>query len=43
VSITLYTGAEYRRRLADKNPFLTSVLAGDHITLIQLRGHAGGG
>lgn len=34
VSITLYKRAEYRRRLADKNPFLTKVLSGDHITLI---------
>jgi predicted nucleotidyltransferase len=34
VSVTLYTPKEYRRRLADKNPFLARVLAGDHITLI---------
>jgi predicted nucleotidyltransferase len=34
VSITLYTPAEYQRRLEAKNPFLTKVLAGKHITLM---------
>lgn len=34
ISVTLYTPAEYQRRQADKNPFLTKVLAGDHLALI---------
>jgi predicted nucleotidyltransferase len=34
VSITLYTRAEFRRRLADKNPFLTKVLGDDQIILM---------
>lgn len=34
VSVTLYTPAEYRRRIAGKNPFLAKVLEGDHITLM---------
>lgn len=34
VSVTLYTPAEYQRRVMEKNPFLTKVLAGEHITLI---------
>ncbi len=34
VSPTLYTSAEFRRRLAQGNPFLTKVLAGDTIVLI---------
>ncbi len=34
ISVTLYTLTEYQHRWADKNPFLTKVLAGDHLTLI---------
>jgi len=34
ISVTLYTRAEYRRRLAEANSFLTKVLAGKNITLI---------
>ena len=34
VSVTLYTTSEYQRRLEEKNPFLTKVLAGEHITLL---------
>jgi len=33
VNVTLYTSAEYRRRLADRNPFLVKVLEGNHIVL----------
>ncbi len=34
VSPTLYTSAEFKQRLAQGNPFLTKVLAGDTIVLI---------
>jgi len=34
VSVTLYDGAEFRRRLNAKHPFLTKVLAGEHIVLM---------
>lgn len=34
VSVTLYDGKEFRRRLKARHPFLTKVLAGDHIVLI---------
>jgi predicted nucleotidyltransferase len=34
ISPTLYTSAELERRRVDGNPFLTKVLARDHITLI---------
>ena len=34
VSPTLYTQAEFRKRLAQRNPFLTKLLAGDTVTLI---------
>lgn len=34
VSVTLYTPAEFQRRRMEKNPFLTKVLAGEHIALI---------
>jgi predicted nucleotidyltransferase len=34
VSVTLYTPAEYQRRRVEENPFLTKVLAGEHISLI---------
>lgn len=34
VSVTLYTPAEYHRRLKEKDSFLTKVLAGKHITLM---------
>jgi predicted nucleotidyltransferase len=34
VSVTLYTRAEYRRRLVGANSFLTKVLAGKYIALI---------
>jgi predicted nucleotidyltransferase len=31
---TLYTPREFQKRLEDKHPFLTNVLAGDHIVLV---------
>ena len=34
ISVTLYTPAEYQHRWAGKDPFLTKVLAGKHLTLI---------
>lgn len=34
VSVTLYTSAEYQHRVTEENPFLTKVLAGEHITLM---------
>lgn len=34
ISPTLYTPAEFRKRLAQRNPFLTRLLAGKTITLI---------
>jgi hypothetical protein len=34
VSVTLYTPVEYQRRLKERNPFLTKVLAGEHIALM---------
>jgi predicted nucleotidyltransferase len=37
VSPTLYSGAEFRRRRASGNPFLTKVLAGETIQLTEDR------
>jgi predicted nucleotidyltransferase len=34
VNVTLYTPSEYQRRRVEENPFLTKVLAGEHISLI---------
>ena len=34
VSVTLYTPAEFQRRRTERNPFLTKVLASEHVTLI---------
>ena len=34
VSPTLYTSAEFRRRLAQRNPFLVKLLAGECVTLL---------
>lgn len=41
VSPTLYTLSEFQRRLRDKNPFLTKLLAGETVTLVGDR-HAFG-
>jgi len=42
ISPTLYTSAEFRKRRANKNPFLEKVLAGEHQVLIGDE-HAAGG
>jgi predicted nucleotidyltransferase len=34
INPTLYTPEEFERRLREGNPFLTTVLAGDHLTLV---------
>lgn len=34
ISPTLYTSSEFRRRLAQRNPFLVKLLAGEYVTLL---------
>ena len=34
ISPTLYTASEFRRRVAQRSPFITKVLGGDHVELL---------
>ena len=34
LGFTLYTASEFRRRVAQRNPFITKVLGGDHVELL---------